>query len=71
MATTIVEVYKKGGQWRWRMRDRRNGKTIGASTEAYKRRIDAIRNLQRVGDVGATAWPVVVTEANNTEEITL
>lgn len=35
-------------EWRWRLRDRRSDKIIGASSEGYKRRIDAIANLKRV-----------------------
>ncbi len=51
MATrkTIVELYKSGEHYRWRMRDFRNHKIIGASTEGYKRKVYAVRNLARVG----------------------
>lgn len=46
MARTIVEVYKDSyGEWRWRMNDFRNKKIIAASTEGYKRKSSAIRNL--------------------------
>ena len=53
---TIVELYKRNGQWRWRMRDYRNKKIIGASTEGYKRRVDAIKNLNRIGEVNYASW---------------
>jgi uncharacterized protein YegP (UPF0339 family) len=46
---TIVELYKSKSGWRWRMTDYRNHKIIGASTEGYKRRVDAIKNLNRIG----------------------
>ncbi len=46
---TIVELYLSKGQYRWRMRDFRNHKIIGASTESYKRKVYAVRNLNRVG----------------------
>jgi uncharacterized protein YegP (UPF0339 family) len=35
-------------QWRWTVRHAVNGKTIGASSEAYKRRGDAIKNLKQL-----------------------
>jgi len=53
MKTTIVELYKSKGQWRWRMTDARNGKIIGASSEGYKRKVDAVKNLNRVGHARA------------------
>ncbi|MCO6445692.1 MAG: DUF1508 domain-containing protein [Anaerolineae bacterium] len=46
MKTTIC-VYRGVNGWRWRMYSTR-GTIIGASSEAYKRRIDCIRNLERV-----------------------
>ena len=46
---TIVELYKSNGEYRWRMRDFNNHKIICASSESYKRRIYAVRNLERVG----------------------
>lgn len=46
-----IAVYKDAdGWWRWRMKHE-NGKIIGASTEAYKRRTDAFHNLLLV-----TGW---------------
>lgn len=44
---TIIRVYRRKG-WRWQMRDARNGRIIGASTEAYMRRSSCLRNLERV-----------------------
>lgn len=44
---TLTTIYKSRGQWRWRMKDR-NGKIIGASTEAYRRLKDCRANLKRV-----------------------
>lgn len=35
-------------KWRWRVRDRRSTKIIGASTEDYKRKIDAVANVTRL-----------------------
>lgn len=46
-----IHVYKdRTAQWRWRMLAP-NGKKIGASTESYKKRKDAIMNLQVVAGV--------------------
>lgn len=39
----ILTLYRSRG-WRWRM-TARNGKVIGSSTEGYRRRCDAARNL--------------------------
>ena len=36
------------GDWRWALVAAENGKTIGASTEGYRRRIDAVKNAARV-----------------------
>ena len=44
---TIIRVYRDDG-WRWQMRDARNGRVIGASTEAYVRQSACLRNLERV-----------------------
>jgi hypothetical protein len=42
-----VDFYKdRKKQWRWK-RTAPNGPIVGASTEAYKRRTDAIRNFRR------------------------
>jgi uncharacterized protein YegP (UPF0339 family) len=46
----VVEVYRARGNWRWRIKDAVNSKILGASSEGYKRRIDAIKNIERVGD---------------------
>lgn len=45
---TIIRVYHAPSCWRWQMRDARNGKIIGASTEAYVRQAACLRNLERV-----------------------
>lgn len=42
-------------EWRWRMRDGRNGKIIGASSEGYLKRAAAVRNVARVTGVGIKA----------------
>lgn len=47
-AKTVFEVYVSGTWWRWRMTDHRNGRIIGASSEGYTRRRDAVLNLRRV-----------------------
>lgn len=44
---TVIRVYRSKG-WRWQMRDARNGRVIGASTEAYMRQSSCLRNLERV-----------------------
>ena len=41
------------GDWRWTLVAAENGKTIGASTEGYRRRIGAVRNAARVLGVDA------------------
>lgn len=45
---TVVQIYKSRGAWRWRMTDFLNRKIIAASSEGYRRRIDAVKNLRRV-----------------------
>lgn len=43
----LVSFYKdKSGQWRWE-RVASNGKIVGASTEAFKKRSAAVANYQR------------------------
>lgn len=43
-----VRVYRdKKKEWRWDM-SVRNGKIVGASTESYKRRAGALKNLALV-----------------------
>lgn len=44
---TIIRLYRSRG-WRWQMRDARNGRVIGASSEAYQRRAACLANLWRV-----------------------
>ena len=49
MAAMIIDVCKdKAGEWRWSMRMRRGGLIVGASTEGYKKRSAAVKNLTRV-----------------------
>lgn len=50
-------IVTEDGQFRW-VRRARNGETIGASTEFYKRRIDAVRNYFKVNG-GDEAPPLV------------
>lgn len=45
---TKVTLYRWGRNWRWRMVDGRSRKIIGASTEGYRKRSDALKNLNRV-----------------------
>ena len=47
---TIIRLYRSRG-WRWQMRDARNGRVIGASTEGYMRQSACVRNLFRVTGV--------------------
>lgn len=47
---TIIRVYRDDG-WRWQMRDARNGRVIGASTEGYARQTACLKNLERVTGV--------------------
>jgi uncharacterized protein YegP (UPF0339 family) len=61
---TRVELFKMPKGWRWRMTDARNGKIIGASTESYSRRIDAVRNLDRVGAVALDAYHAAYEEGD-------
>lgn len=43
-----INVYKDfRGEWRWTLRSR-NQRIIGASTEGYKKRAAALRNLRAV-----------------------
>lgn len=43
-----IYLYRSHSGWRWRIRDSRNGRIIAASTEAYRDRKAALRNLNRV-----------------------
>ena len=38
------------------MLDCRNKKIIGASTEGYRRRVDAVKNLNRIGAIDYRTW---------------
>lgn len=46
---TGVEVYKKGNQFRWRIR--RNGRIIAASTEGYSRLAKIESNLRSINSM--------------------
>lgn len=52
---TIIRVYRDDG-WRWQMRDTRNGRIIGASTEGYTRQTACLKNLERVTGVTLDGW---------------
>lgn len=41
------------GEWRWTRKVAANGKTVGASTEGYKNRLDCVKNAQRNGYNGS------------------
>lgn len=45
---TTIAIYRTGEGWRWQMRDARNGRIIGASSEGYVRRAACLANLARV-----------------------
>lgn len=47
MKTTIT-LYREHGVWRWTMRDARNGRIIGASTEGYCTRKTCLANISRI-----------------------
>jgi uncharacterized protein YegP (UPF0339 family) len=52
-----IEVYRDAaGEWRWKRTDPQ-GRRIGAATEGYEHRADAIANLQRVNGP-ETRWTV-------------
>jgi uncharacterized protein YegP (UPF0339 family) len=36
------------GKWRWRLTDSRNGTIVGAASQGYSRRPDALRNAEMV-----------------------
>jgi hypothetical protein len=57
VSQTWIKLFKTKTGWRWRMTDEANGKVIGASTQGYSRRIDAVRNLNRVARVGSCGLP--------------
>ena len=44
----LWEIYLSSGQWRW-SRKASNGRTVGASTEAYVNKSDCIANARRNG----------------------
>jgi hypothetical protein len=46
-----ISIFKSPNGWRWQIREIQSNKIIGASTEAYGKRIDAFKNLQAV-----TGW---------------
>lgn len=41
-----LKIYKVHGEWRWRVKAR-NGKIVAASSESFKRRAGAEKNLRR------------------------
>lgn len=49
-----LEFYRQGenqdGDWRWRV-TAPNGQIVHASTEGYRRKVTAVRNLLRIGKV--------------------
>lgn len=48
-STDKWEIYEdKKGEWRWR-RSASNGNIVGASSEGYKARADAVKNAERYG----------------------
>lgn len=53
MSKTSVVTMKKDrkGEWRIHVTDGSNGKTLFASSEGYKNRRDAMRNMERVAGV--------------------
>lgn len=58
-----VTLYRTSGGWRWRIAAR-NGRIVGASTEAYRRRDGAEANLQMItGRYLQIAWGELVLRA--------
>lgn len=61
---TITIYRDAAGEWRWSLKAR-NGRIVGASTESYRGRGGALRNLERVtgfevndrGSRGGSLWP--------------
>ena len=51
------------GDWRWALVAAENGKTIGASTEGYRRRIAAVRNAARGLNLDSEALVAQVASA--------
>jgi uncharacterized protein YegP (UPF0339 family) len=43
-------LYRKKGQWRWRIVSAANGRRIANGGESYRRRIDAVRMLELAMD---------------------
>ena len=56
-----VAVYLGRNGWRWRIKRVRNWKVIGASTQGYARRIDALDNLDLLTGISLESqdieWP--------------
>lgn len=65
---TIIRVYRFRG-WRWQMRDAKNGRVIGASTEAYVRQAACLRNLERV--TGFRMYPSKRGQLNSEIDVVL
>lgn len=53
-----VEVYKSRGQYRWRI-TAANGRKLANGGEAYKRRVDCLKALNRVL-FAAFEWPLTL-----------
>lgn len=59
-----IELYVGAdGDWRWRIRHR-NGQTVAACGEGYRRRLDAQRALTRMLDAPKEAFRVSVLHAD-------
>ena len=43
-----IDIYRVDGQWRWKMISTRNGKIVGASSEAFKNKAGVNKNLEIV-----------------------
>lgn len=60
----VLKVYRdEAGGWRWTL-TAPNGRTIGASTEAYSRRLWCVRNATRV--VGLLSYQAAYIEREGT-----
>ena len=50
-----VEIYKRKGEWRWRL-VARNGRTLAVSSESYKRKSHCVRMLRLTLNSGIKAY---------------
>ena len=48
MAKSVLTILRTPRGFRWRLREHRNARIIGASSEAYRDRADCVRNIARV-----------------------